>query len=85
MTTPIRSILALDEDAPICAPCATALGGKPHDKIATVTARPCGHCGNIRECVAVRDYAFPAALIRPEPKRPADADDYSEALPGRRE
>jgi hypothetical protein len=82
--TPLRSVLALDEEQPICADCATALGGRPVFKILTVTARPCGHCGVIRECTAVRDYEFPASLIRPD--RRADADDYSEleAYLGRR-
>ena len=65
---PLRHVLALDDDAPICSFCATALGGKPVPGVATASARPCGHCGNIRACFAVRDYAWPATLIRPEPQ-----------------
>lgn len=80
----IRHVLTLDVDDPICAPCATALGGTPHDKIATVSARPCGMCHQIRECVAVRDYTWSATTIRPEPvkrhqgKPWAAPDDHSE-------
>lgn len=67
--TRLRHVLALDSDDPICVPCATALGGKPIEKMATVSARPCGHCGNIRACVAVRDYVWPATTIRPDDPR----------------
>lgn len=70
--TPIRNVLALDNDAPICAPCTTALGGTKVTSLVPAFDRICGHCGNIRPCVAVGDVTWPAALIRPEP------DDYSE-------
>lgn len=68
-------VLALSHNDPICAPCATALGGQPKPDIATISVGRCAHCGNERPAVAVRDYAFPAAMQRQPWQQP---DDYSE-------
>ena len=71
-------VLALDMEDPICRDCVTALGGAPRDaRMWTSGPVPCKHCGNERQCAAVRDYEFPAELRR-------KTEDLAEALRGRK-
>jgi hypothetical protein len=63
--TPLRHVLALDNDAPICAPCTAALGGT-HETAIPIFARVCGLCGGIRLCAAVGALTWPSSLVRPD-------------------
>ncbi len=68
-----RTILAHDDDEPICDPCALALGMQPTDKPAPVSMQTCCLCGNERRCMAIRDGS--PTLRRHEGKSWAARDD----------
>ena len=58
--TPIRHVLGLDNDAPICLGCVVALGGKPIHDVESATRRVCEHCGRSRICFVVDEFTWPA-------------------------
>lgn len=64
---PIRHILGVPDDGPVCTECTDAYRGRPRLTFppTPVEIRVCGSCGQIRACRRVDSHEWPASVIRP--------------------
>jgi hypothetical protein len=80
---PIRTVLAHDDEEPICHACSKAYGLVQLDKAAMFAMQTCCICETDQPCCAIRDFVIPAsdAPARRQPHAaPAGHDDLAALL-----
>jgi hypothetical protein len=75
---PIRTVLAHDDEEPICHACSKAYGLVQLDKAAMFAMQTCCICETDQPCCAIGDFAMPASDAPARRQPHVASDDYSE-------